>query len=290
MLVIINLGIWDGVFIFGVNKKARFIRLIRYKSKYNYSRNKGNTALQMLAATLRKRSAIIKLNKMIKRILTFSLILISMICYSQDEVKRTYFKDKYATNESKNDKGKFLMIESQINDSIIKKEFIHSRSKTKIWSKEYLNNKPYGEWIFYEESGEFSYKFDYNFILRYGEIVPDNYLKIDYKKKQLVDKNNADFSMPYLDSPDIGFQMYFFKNVRYPKFARENGIQGTVHIQLTIDKYGKINNISIISGVEELLDRETYRLIHSMPDWTPAKLNGEPINVYLILPITYISQ
>jgi TonB family protein len=213
-----------------------------------------------------------------------------MICYSQDEIKRTYFKDKYAKKESKNDKGKYLMIEFQINDSIIKKEFVNNQSNTKIWSKEYLNDKPFGEWIFYNESGEIDYMFDYNFVLRYGEIVPDNYLKLDFKKKQLVDKNNADFSMPYLDSPENGFQRYIVQNLRYPEFAVVNGVQGTVHIQLTIDKEGKVDNISVVRGVEESMDRETYRLIHSMPDWTPAKLNGEPINVYLILPITYRLQ
>jgi TonB family protein len=226
----------------------------------------------------------------IKRILPVILILISSICYSQSGIKKSYYSDKYAKKESKNGKGKYVIIERNINDSIIQHEFIKKKTNATIWIKQFLNDEPYGEWKFFDEAGQVDHTFDYKFKLEYGEDIPTGFKRVDYKNKRLENKSQGDFKMPYLDNPGNGFQRYVVQNLRYPLYAQENGIQGTVHVQFTIDKNGKKSNISIIRGVDESLDRETFRLIHSMSDWAPAKLNGKNIDVYLIIPISYRLQ
>ena len=69
-------------------------------------------------------------------------ILISTFCYSQQYEKVTYYSDKYARNEV--EKGKYMIRERTVNDSILEKEFVEVKKNVKQWTKYYLNEAPYG--------------------------------------------------------------------------------------------------------------------------------------------------
>jgi TonB family protein len=75
--------------------------------------------------------------------------------------------------------------------------------------------------------------------------------------------------------------------IRYPLTALEKGIQETIFVGFTIEKNGKVGKIKIEQGKSRELNDESIRVIQAMPKWTPAKLNGEPIEVRLILPIKF---
>ena len=70
---------------------------------------------------------------------------------------------------------------------------------------------------------------------------------------------------------------YMFFNKEYPKKAREDKVQGTVIVGFVVDKDGKLDDISIIKGVDKLLDKEALKLVKDMPQWVPAKQNGVPV-------------
>jgi TonB family protein len=75
--------------------------------------------------------------------------------------------------------------------------------------------------------------------------------------------------------------------IRYPLTAREKGIQETIFVGFTIEKNGKVGKIKVEQGKSRELNAEAIRVIKAMPKWTPAKLNGEPIEVRFILPIKF---
>ncbi len=81
---------------------------------------------------------------------------------------------------------------------------------------------------------------------------------------------------------------FLISNIRYPEAAREKGIQGTVHVQFTVDKQGKVQNISIKKGVDPLLDAEAIRVMGIMPDWNPGKVKGKPVNMVMVLPVAFV--
>jgi TonB family protein len=84
---------------------------------------------------------------------------------------------------------------------------------------------------------------------------------------------------------------YLNKNLKYPFKARNQKIEGRVIVQFVVDRYGLIRNVTVVDGVEETLDAEATRVISEMPPWNPATKNGENVNVYLILPVSfYISE
>lgn len=80
----------------------------------------------------------------------------------------------------------------------------------------------------------------------------------------------------------------YFKNaLQYPAQARKDSITGSVLVGFAINKSGDAENISIVKGLREDLDKEAIRLIDEMPLWNPAQLNGKPITTRLVVPLNF---
>ena len=60
---------------------------------------------------------------------------------------------------------------------------------------------------------------------------------------------------------------FLSKNIRYPKKARENGIQGRVVVQFYVETDGSIDDIKIVNSVSWELNDEAKRVIKKMPKW-----------------------
>jgi len=74
-----------------------------------------------------------------------------------------------------------------------------------------------------------------------------------------------------------------------PKKALKRGITGNVYVFFSINKEGKIVDVSIKKGVNELLDNEALRVVKAMPDWIPGKdKNGKNVKVEMTFPINFM--
>ncbi len=82
-------------------------------------------------------------------------------------------------------------------------------------------------------------------------------------------------------------QAWIAKNVKYPRMAEENGIQGKVYIQFVIEKDGSITDVKVLRGVDASLDTEAVRVVKSMPKWKPGKQRNKPVRVSYTLPINF---
>lgn len=80
---------------------------------------------------------------------------------------------------------------------------------------------------------------------------------------------------------------YLANNVKYPIMARNNGIEGTVYVQFTIDKDGSVTDVKALRGIGGGCNEEALRLIKSMPNWTPGTQQGIPVRVKYSLPIKF---
>ena len=80
---------------------------------------------------------------------------------------------------------------------------------------------------------------------------------------------------------------YLANNVKYPKTALNNGIEGTVYVQFTINKDGSVTDVKALRGIGGGCTEEALRLIKSMPNWTPGTQQGIPVKVKYTLPIKF---
>lgn len=86
------------------------------------------------------------------------------------------------------------------------------------------------------------------------------------------------------------WNMFLMNNLRYPKYPRDNEIQGKVIVEFTIEKDGNVSNIQIVKSVHPDLDAEVIRLIKLAGKWNPGKLDGEAVRSILNLPISFRFQ
>ena len=75
------------------------------------------------------------------------------------------------------------------------------------------------------------------------------------------------------------FQDYLARNVRYPAAADAAKVTGKVFVNLIIRDDGRITDVQVLKGIGFGCDQEAVRVISSMPNWTPGKQSGRPVNV-----------
>ena len=80
---------------------------------------------------------------------------------------------------------------------------------------------------------------------------------------------------------------YLSNNINYPQKAMEEGLEGRAIAQFVVKKDGSIGDVKIIRSVGTILDKEAIRLCKSLPKFTPGRMNGQAVNVWYTLPITF---
>lgn len=93
--------------------------------------------------------------------------------------------------------------------------------------------------------------------------------------------------MPQFPGGNNAIMDFMIKNTKYPAEAIVKGTQGRVVVSFTVDKEGNLKDIHVLRSVDPLLDAEAIRLISSMPQWTPGKIKGQPVNVQFTLPVIF---
>ncbi len=116
--------------------------------------------------------------------------------------------------------------------------------------------------------------------------IPDFYIP----QEDVVDNTPYVFAqnMPVFPGGEEALQRYLASSIDYPQMAIELEVQGRVHVQFIIEKDGSVSNVAVLKGVDPLLDRESIRVVKSMPAWTPGRQNGKAVRVKMSLPVYFI--
>lgn len=80
---------------------------------------------------------------------------------------------------------------------------------------------------------------------------------------------------------------FIYTNVKYPKTAREQGIDGVAVVSMIVDKDGSINDVRILRNPGGGTGEEAKRVVEMMPDWIPGKQGGKEVQVQYTLPIKF---
>ena len=84
------------------------------------------------------------------------------------------------------------------------------------------------------------------------------------------------------------FSKWVSENFKYPDEARQSKVQGRVTVQFTVTETGKVANVKVLRGVNEILDKEAIRIVSQSPQWTPGRdENGEIVPVSYVFPVIF---
>jgi len=96
--------------------------------------------------------------------------------------------------------------------------------------------------------------------------------------------------MPMFPGGDVELLKYISSHLRYPTMAAENNIQGRVVVQFVVTKNGSIGEVRVARPRDPDLDKEAVRVVKTLPNFIPGKMNGQPVNVWYTLPIVFKLQ
>lgn len=86
------------------------------------------------------------------------------------------------------------------------------------------------------------------------------------------------------------FSKWVNSKLVYPEIAKENGIQGRVTLQFTVNTDGSVSNVIVLRGVDASLDKEAVRIVSSSPKWTPGRQRERPVKVTYTFPVIFKLQ
>ena len=92
---------------------------------------------------------------------------------------------------------------------------------------------------------------------------------------------------PEFPGGNAAMMKFLSDNIKYPKSAQDNGIQGRVIVNFVVEKDGSLSDVQIVRGEDPALDKEAVRVIEAMPKWKPGTQRGETVRVRYTLPVVF---
>ncbi len=83
------------------------------------------------------------------------------------------------------------------------------------------------------------------------------------------------------------FSKWVNQRLVYPEIAKENGVQGRVTLQFTVEKDGTVTKVKVLRGVDPSLDKEAVRVVSSSPKWKPGKQRDRAVPVTYTFPVIF---
>ena len=80
---------------------------------------------------------------------------------------------------------------------------------------------------------------------------------------------------------------YLSKHIQYPADAKAQKAQGTVYVSFLVRSDGRISEVKVLRSVFPSLDKESIRVVSTMPNWKPGMQNGNAVNTRFTLPIKF---
>jgi TonB family protein len=80
---------------------------------------------------------------------------------------------------------------------------------------------------------------------------------------------------------------FIWANIEYPDSARQAGIFGMVYVSFMVETDGNLSEAQVLRGIDSACDKEALRVVSLMPNWVPARSNGEPVRAPVYLPIYF---
>ena len=119
-------------------------------------------------------------------------------------------------------------------------------------------------------------------IMDYVENVQEEGVEEEAIPFQLVEEK------PKIKGGDANqFSAWVNKRLVYPEIAKENGVQGRVTLQFTVEKDGSVTKVKVLRGVDPSLDKEAVRVVSMSPKWKPGKQRDRAVPVTYTFPVYF---
>lgn len=121
-------------------------------------------------------------------------------------------------------------------------------------------------------------------------------VEIQSYKKEVVEEDVDEDTIPFVlveNKPSFqggdanDFSRWVNSRLVYPEIAKENGVEGTVILQFTIAKDGRMSDVVVLRSPDDALAAEAIRVVTSSPKWEPGKQRDRAVKVSYTFPVVY---
>ena len=119
-------------------------------------------------------------------------------------------------------------------------------------------------------------------ITDYVEAVEEEVIEEEAIPFQLVEEKPS-----FMGGDANTFSKWVNERLVYPEIAKENGVQGRVTLQFTVETNGQVTNVKVLRGVDPSLDKEAVKVVSSSPKWTPGKQRDRAVRVTYTFPVIF---
>ena len=115
---------------------------------------------------------------------------------------------------------------------------------------------------------------------------------VEETKEEVVEEEAIPFQLveekPSFNGGDANeFSKWVNSKLVYPEIAKENGVQGRVTLQFTVNADGTVSNVKVLRGVDSSLDKEAVRVVSSSPKWKPGEQRDRAVKVTYTFPVIF---
>ncbi|MEN8230822.1 MAG: energy transducer TonB, partial [Bacteroidota bacterium] len=93
--------------------------------------------------------------------------------------------------------------------------------------------------------------------------------------------------MPMFPGGKAALKSYIYSHLEYPESLKKKGISGEVNVQFLVTTSGKLEEIKIASSTHKEFDKPALEVFKEMPDWNPGTQRGKPVNVQVVVPVSF---
>lgn len=105
------------------------------------------------------------------------------------------------------------------------------------------------------------------------------------EEKIVEDNSKIQDSVEVMPEPVGGFEA-IKKKLIYPAKAKEEGIEGIVEIEITVDEFGEVQKADVVKGIRPDCDESACIAVY-YTKFKPGLQRGKPVKVQLIVPVEF---
>lgn len=93
--------------------------------------------------------------------------------------------------------------------------------------------------------------------------------------------------LPQFPGGPSAFMKWLDAHIVYPKQCINAHLEGELQVSFFVDTNGSIQEVTITKPLHPLLDRIVQNALRSMPRWKPGMSKGQPVLVYVTVPVHF---
>jgi len=87
--------------------------------------------------------------------------------------------------------------------------------------------------------------------------------------------------------PRTFLEKWVYQYLKYPEYARDNGIQGRVLVDFVVNEKGEVQDVTVSRGLHISLDDEAIRVVSASPKWKPGRHRGKKVKTAMTVAVDF---